>query len=382
MTEEIEQPTSYNFMNDDIDDDIDFQIYIQNHHSNGSSICDGDGDSKSDKCSDEDSMHNNNPKKKYQKLSYEEVELSIRKHYYQDKYYNELDMLITFVKGQKHIFRQSFYLTQRKVAFLVTPCLIITGSTMIFAPIIQPYGWSGFFLSALNAVLTIFISILNFWNLQFYMMQYSVYSSHFDRLETSLVLTRNKTFLLDNYKQKTGIILDKIRETETRMMEMKEDHPVYIPIEVKTQLPNISHIDIFTFIQKIDQNTKKLIIKYKDIKNEIRYIMYKWKLRDNTNFINDNNIPDFAHEHSSIFIDLEKTNKKEHERQRLIYLINQKETIKKEILDNHEKYSYIDKIFAREIEISENNQNNFWFLFWYYIPFCNKKKSTFISIEE
>jgi hypothetical protein len=222
------------------------------------------------------------------------------------------------------------------------------------------------------------------------MMQYSVYSSHFDRLETSLVLTRNKTFLLDNYQEKTKVILDKIRETETRMMEMKEDHPVYVPMEVKTQLPNISHIDIFAFIQKIDQNTKKLIIKYKDIKNEIRYIMYKWKLRDNNNFIHENEI-DFAHEQSisimnkkkeSIFIDLEKrTSKKEHERQRLIFLINQKETIKKEILDNHQKYSFIDKIFAREIEISENNQNNFWFLFWYYIPFCNKNKSKFISLD-
>jgi hypothetical protein len=230
------------------------------------------------------------------------------------------------------------------------------------------------------------------------MMQYSVYCSHFDRLETSLVLTRNKTFLLDNNKQKTEVILDKIRETETRMMEMKEDHPVYVPMEVKTQLPNISHIDIFSFIQKIEQNTKKLIIKYKDIKNEIRYIMYKWKLRDNNHFINENEM-DFAHEHSitnkknkqnneSIFsfIDLEKrittTSKKEHERQRLIYLINQKETIKKEILDNHQKYSYIDKIFAKEIEISENNQNNFWFLFWYYIPFCSNKKSKFISVDE
>jgi hypothetical protein len=229
------------------------------------------------------------------------------------------------------------------------------------------------------------------------MMQYSVYCSHFDRLETSLVLTRNKTFLLNNNKQKTEVILDKIRETETRMMEMKEDHPVYVPMEVKTQLPNISHIDIFAFIQKIDQSTKKLIIKYKDIKNEIRYIMYKWKLRDNNNFINENEMDmDFAHEHSitnkyqkhnknqNEFIDLEKriTTKKEHERQRLIYLINQKETIKKEILDNHQKYSYIDKIFAKEIEISENNQNNFWFLFWYYIPFCNKNKSKFISFDE
>lgn len=354
----LETSSSYNFMNDDIDDDIDFQIYIENHHSNGSSICDGDSDNKSipedNKTNGSDEYSNNSKhsmiishKNPYKKLSYEEVENSIRKHYYKDKYYHELDILITFIKGQKHIFRQSFYLTQRKVAFLVTPCLFITGSIVIIAPIIQPYFWSGYLLSALNAILTIFISILNFWNLQFYMMQYSVYSSHFDRLETSLVLTRNKVFLLDNYKKKTEIILDKIRETETRMLEMKEDHPIYIPIEVKTQVPNISHIDIFAFIQKIDQNTKNLIIKYKDIKNEIRYIMYKWKLRDNRLFINESNIDDeivsnntnIPHKdnkqyHETFyrsFINLEQntTIRKENERQRLTELIHQKELIKR-----------------------------------------------------
>ena len=389
----------YNFMNDDIDDDIDFDIYIQNHNSNGSSICDGKSDVNSDNNSEieEKKMHGSGSeedsiilshKKMYKKLTYEEVEFSIRKHYYKDKLYNELDILITFIKGQKHIYRQSYYLTQRKVALLITPCLIITGSIVIIAPIIQPYHWSGFFLSALNAVLTIFISILNFWNLQFYMMQYNVYSAHFDRLETSLVLTRNKTLLLDNYKR-TDIIVEKIRETETRMLEMKEDHPVYIPIEVKTQVPNISHTDIFAFIQKIDQNTKKLIIKYKDIKNEIRYIMYKWKLRDRLDTTNENS-ETFFNPHNTkknnekkemhqpfyrTFIDLEKntTSRKENERQRLAHLFNQKEIIKKEILDYHQKYSYVDKIFTREIEIAENNQNSFWFLCWYYIPFCSKK---------
>jgi hypothetical protein len=377
---------SYNFMNDDIDDDIDFQIYIEN----GSSI--GDGDSSEHK-SDLEGSDDSNPnpmiishKKNYKKLTYEEVEYSIKKYYFNDKYNHELDMLITFIKGQKHIFRQSFYLTQRKVAFLVTPCLFITGSIIIIAPIIQPFFWSGYLLSGLNAILTIFISILNFWNLQFVMMQYSVYCSHFDRLETSLVLTRNQLFLLENNQKKTEIILNKIRETETRMMEMKEDHPIYIPTEVKIQVPNISHIDIFAFIQKINQNTKNLIIEYKDIKNEIRYIMYKWKLRDNQVFDNNNNdnydnlsyerMPPSKNQnqyHETFyrsFINLENNNvaRKEHERQRLTDLIHQKEKIKKEIINNHKKYSYIDNIFAKEIEISEKNQNNFWFLFWYYIP--------------
>jgi hypothetical protein len=200
--------------------------------------------------------------------------------------------------------------------------------------------------------------------------------------------------LIDNYRKKTDVIIEKIRETETRMLEMKEDHPVYIPVEVKTQVPNISHIDIFTFIQKIDQNTKNLIIKYKDVKNEIRYIMYKWKLRDKLDLSNEDELNDNNHDkikndkkqkkqiHDTFyrtFINLEQNNttRKEHERQRLTFLFNQKEIIKKEIMDNHKKYSYVDQIFMREIEISENNQNSFWFLCWYYIPFCNKKTNYF-----
>ena len=383
---------AYNFMNDDIDDDIDFQIYVQNEHSNGSSICDSNHNSDSDeKKSNEDSigLSNKNP---YKKLTYEEVAFSIRKHYYKDNYNNQLDILITFIKGQKHIYRQSYYLTQRKVALLITPCLIITGSLVIISPIIQPYPWSGFFLSALNAMLTIFISILNFWNLQFYMMQYNVYSAHFDRLETSLTLTRNRTSLLDNYKTKSEIILDKIRETETRMLEMKEDHPVYIPIEVKIQAPNISHIDIFAFMQKIDQHTKKLILKYKDIKNEIRYIMYTWKVRDNNpeeiniDENNHNKMKKNDFQHSTFYrsyINLEKntTTRKEKERQRLVFLFNEKEIIKKEIIDNHHKYAYIDTIFSKEIEIAEKNQNTFWFLLDYYIPFCSSTKPKLISLD-
>lgn len=398
---------SYNFMNDDIDDDIHFKIYIQtNDNSNTSSICNSnnsnsnseDDERKSQLSDDDDSMMLTN-QKMYKKLTYEEVEYSIKKHYYADNYNNQLDILITYIKGQKHIFRQSYYLTQRKVALLITPCLFITGSIVIIAPIIQPYNWSGFLLSALNAVLTILISILNFWDLPFYMMEYNVYASHFDRLETSLILTRNRIILLDNYKTKTEMILNKIRDTETRMLEMKEDHPVYIPTEVKNQVPNISHIDIFVFMQKVDQHIKKLIIKYKDIKNEIRYIMYIWKVRDNNyfDFVNENEDDirntntkkklgkNFEQTFYRSFINLEKNSitRKETERNRLMYLFNQKEIVKKQILDNHEKYSYIDKIFTREIEIAEKNQNAFWFLCWYYFPFCSNSnpKQKYISLD-
>ena len=83
------------------------------------------------------------------------------------------------------------------------------------------------------------------------------------------------------------------------------------------------------------------------------------------------------------FINLEKNTitRKENERNRLMFLFNQKEIVKKQIVDNHEKYSYVDKIFTREIEIAEKNQNAFWFLCWYYFPFCSKTKQKYISLD-
>lgn len=194
--------------------------------------------------------------------------------------FSELDVLITYVKGQKHIYSQSFYITQQKVHLLVFPSLFITSSIMVIAPIIQHYSWSGYLLTGLNAILTLFISILNFWNLQDTMSQYNTFATHFDRLETSLVMTRNQIYLVEDVKEQTEIILDKLRETENRMMEMKDSTSILIPTEIKSQTPIISNFDVFAFIHKLEQQNKTMILHYKDIKNEIRYIMFKWKSKD------------------------------------------------------------------------------------------------------
>jgi len=257
---------------------------------------------------------------------------------------------------------------------------------MVIAPIIQQYPWSGYLLTGLNAILTLFISILNFWNLQYIMTQYSSYATHFDRLETSLVMTRNQIYLITDVKEQTEIILDKIRETENRMMEMKESTSILIPTEIKTQTPIISNFDIFAFIHKMEQMNKMMIIHYKDIKNEIRYIMFNWKYKDK--YQEEEN--DIIHEDYEIESIFDKTDtfyrsqlhntssiKKESERSRLMHLLKEKESTKTNLLLNHQKYSKIENAFIKEIYIAEKNQNNFWFLFMYYLCFFYPMNDTY-----
>ena len=336
---------SYNIMNDDIDNDLELNIQIQdipeneNNHrlyflQNLKTEDDPDFPMYSNSPSSVSSNSSQNSKKTtYQKLTFEEVEYSLQKHFKQDKLFSELDVLITYIKGQKHIYSQSFYITQQKVNLLIFPSLFITSSIMVVAPIIQKYNWSGYLLTGLNALLTLFISILNFWNLQYTMTQYSDFATHFDRLETSLVMTRNQIYLLDDINNKTEIIIDKMRETENRMMEMKDSISILIPTEIKSQTPIISNFDIFAFIHKMEQKNKTMIIHYKDIKNEIRYIMFKWKSRDREqdDYLDDNDIHSEFIGNTDTYYRTEIHNnssiKKESERSRLMHLLKEKKTV-------------------------------------------------------
>jgi len=327
----------------------------------------------------------------YKKLTFEEIEHSIQKNYKDAKLASQLDILITFVKGQKHLYTQSYHLTKQKINALVFPSLLLSGSMMVIAPLIQSISWSGYFLSGINVLLTIFTSVLNFWDLQTNLNQYNTGANHFNRLETSLVMTRNNVFLVDNAVEKNERILKKIQETETRMMEMKEENTILIPPEIQLQAPIISHLDIFSFIHRIEHQMKELLMAYKDTKNEIRYIMYKWKMRDYDELVAPPPLSEKPENHESFIFDhipddhsilnetyyyrsfmnheYDASERKEHERNRLQVLLNKKDAIKQRILDQYKKYAMIDRVFSDEIQHAETVS---YFFSW---GFCWRKRN-------
>ena len=321
----------------------------------------------------------------YKKFTFEEIEHSFQKNYKTEKLMSEIDILITYIKGQKHIYTQSYRITKQKINILVFLSLLISGSLAVISPILQSIQWTGYLYSGLNALLTMITTFLNFWNLQNNLSQYNTVATHFDRIETSLIMTRNKQLLMSDYQEKQDYLLNKIRDTETRMLEMKDENQILVPLEIQLQVPIISHVDIFIIIQKIEQQTKILLLDYKDTKNEIRYIMYQWKTRDkfdiyvdgistgagagageprfsdrpNTNMIFDN----IGYENESTknnnsyllsFTEMDPSVRKEQERIRLNILFHKKQSLKQEILDQYKKYTKIDHIFSKEIQNAEN----------------------------
>jgi hypothetical protein len=63
--------------------------------------------------------------------------------------------------------------------------------------------------------------------------------------------------------EQQSLLMNKIKYIENKITDLKESNPILIPELVKAAFPIICHINIFTFIKKIEKYKKHLIIKFK-----------------------------------------------------------------------------------------------------------------------
>jgi hypothetical protein len=112
--------------------------YSNRHSYNGGS-CSPLSMSIDSQSMNSDSHHtqttNGKPHPKFRKLTYEDVELSLNKNFTKEiRMASELDILLTYLKGQKHIFKLSNQLTLQKFYALMFPAIFITGSITLVGP--------------------------------------------------------------------------------------------------------------------------------------------------------------------------------------------------------------------------------------------------------
>lgn len=285
----------------------------------------------------------------YGKLSIYQVQKNLEKYYdigNSNKYSSEIDILTTYIKGQKNLFIQSKYLTHRKLNCLMFPTLFLAAVITIISPFIECRYWSNGLSSGVNAVIALLLSLINYLKLESSSEMYLLMANNYDKLETSLEMTNSKLIFIEKDHDKRNLVLTKIQEVEHKMIELKESNSLLIPQEIKQLFPIICNINIFLFIKKMEAHKKNLLIKFRDVKNEVRYILHRLNI----------------HEAQKDTIETMK------EKHRLSYLYEIKETLKNEIIECRSTYSSIDELFTREIKMAEMKKNKYGFGFCF--PFC------------
>ena len=273
----------------------------------------------------------------YRKISYTNVRDSVKNLYYDEsEYYSSaMDILASYVRGQKLIYMESKYYRNQQLNWLMMPAMALSSLATVSSTGVSSVSWGAIAIATINAIISFLLAIVSYMKLDAQAEAHKISAHQYDKLQSvcefssgyylMFASTRSKCHTKETIDESD--LKEKIKNIENKIKEIKETNQFVIPRTIR----------------------KDYLTRMRDITNKIGYLK-----QDNT------------------MMKCEKSRK-------IKKAYKKKKRILTTILLLKSAFSIIDQIFQQEILLAEDRKKRIGSSCCYTPPKSLRDTNEFIS---